>query len=127
FRALAKGASKLLLIDNTYLYLNHPAFTPLAELIAEAQDLDEWQTGLRVSRHHAPLWADFEDLADESEVAIEWRALVRDVGEEHPLPVAVPPGIHVELRPYQLAGFHWLAFLWRNRLGGILADDMGLG
>mgnify|MGYP006341956391 CR=1 FL=1 len=127
FRALAKGAKKLLLTDNSYLHLNHPAFTPLAELIAEGQNLEEWETGVRISRHQAAFLADFEDLADESESAVEWRALVRDVGNEYPAPIDVPNGIRAELRPYQLAGFHWLAFLWRNRLGGILADDMGLG
>jgi len=31
------------------------------------------------------------------------------------------------LRPYQLAGLSWLAFLDRLGLGGCLADDMGLG
>lgn len=31
------------------------------------------------------------------------------------------------LRPYQLAGMHWLATLYENGLNGILADEMGLG
>jgi SNF2 family DNA or RNA helicase len=31
------------------------------------------------------------------------------------------------LRPYQLRGLHWLAFLDRLGIGGCLADDMGLG
>ena len=31
------------------------------------------------------------------------------------------------MRPYQLEGFHFLAYLSANRFGGILADDMGLG
>ncbi|MCW2287995.1 helicase-like protein [Leucobacter luti] len=127
FRALALGRKKLLLVDNTYLALTHPAFAPLAELIAEAQDLDEWETGPRISRHQVTLWAEFEDLADESEAAVEWRSLVREIRTEHPVPVPVPATVTAELRPYQLEGFHWLAFLWRNRLGGILADDMGLG
>ena len=127
FRALAKGAKKLLLIDNSFLYLNHPAFTALAELIAEGQDLDEWETGLRISRHQAAILNEFEDLADESGSAVEWRSLVRELGNETPVPVDLPNDIRADLRPYQLAGFHWLAFLWRNRLGGILADDMGLG
>lgn len=127
FRALAKGAKKLLLIDNSFLYLNHPALTPLAELIAEGQDLDEWEAGLRVSRHQAIFLADVEEIAEDTAAAAAWRALVADVGQEYPQPVAVPKTIRATLRPYQLAGFHWLAFLWSNRLGGILADDMGLG
>lgn len=39
----------------------------------------------------------------------------------------VPSGISAQLREYQVAGFHFLAFLAANRFGGILADDMGLG
>ncbi|MBL9169002.1 MAG: DEAD/DEAH box helicase [Verrucomicrobiales bacterium] len=39
----------------------------------------------------------------------------------------VPRGIQAELRPYQLEGFHFLAYLTANRFGGVLADDMGLG
>ena len=39
----------------------------------------------------------------------------------------VPEEVRAELRPYQVAGFHFLAYLGANRFGGILADDMGLG
>ncbi|HWH69644.1 MAG TPA: DEAD/DEAH box helicase, partial [Candidatus Sulfotelmatobacter sp.] len=39
----------------------------------------------------------------------------------------LPAGVQAELRPYQLEGFHFLAYLATNRFGGILADDMGLG
>ncbi len=42
---------------------------------------------------------------------------------------ALPPpdGLTGTLRPYQLRGYSWLAFLRRWELGGCLADDMGLG
>jgi hypothetical protein len=36
-------------------------------------------------------------------------------------------GLQATLRDYQLAGFHWMQFLARHGLHGILADDMGLG
>ncbi|MEM7698315.1 MAG: DEAD/DEAH box helicase, partial [Verrucomicrobiota bacterium] len=39
----------------------------------------------------------------------------------------IPPGLDVNLRPYQIEGFHFLAYLATNQFGGILADDMGLG
>jgi SNF2 family DNA or RNA helicase len=39
----------------------------------------------------------------------------------------VPPGFQLQLRPYQVEGFHFLAYLSSNTFGGILADDMGLG
>ncbi len=38
-----------------------------------------------------------------------------------------PAAVQAELRPYQLDGFHFLAYLAANRFGGVLADDMGLG
>ncbi len=39
----------------------------------------------------------------------------------------LPSGVTAQLRPYQLEGFHFLAYLAANHFGGILADDMGLG
>ena len=38
-----------------------------------------------------------------------------------------PSDLQGELRPYQVKGFSWLAFLERWGLGACLADDMGLG
>ncbi len=43
--------------------------------------------------------------------------------QEKPL----PQGFVGELRPYQVAGYHWLHFLHDYEMGGCLADDMGLG
>ena len=40
---------------------------------------------------------------------------------------ALPAELKADLRPYQLEGFHFLAYLAENNFGGILADDMGLG
>jgi hypothetical protein len=39
----------------------------------------------------------------------------------------VPEKLNATLRPYQIDGFHFLAYLSTNGFGGILADDMGLG
>ncbi|MFT7514652.1 MAG: superfamily II DNA or RNA helicase [Candidatus Omnitrophota bacterium] len=41
--------------------------------------------------------------------------------------VAKPEGLQAEMRPYQHAGYEWLAFLYNHRFGACLADDMGLG
>ncbi len=38
-----------------------------------------------------------------------------------------PSGFQGRLRPYQVRGYSWLAFLRRWGLGACLADDMGLG
>lgn len=55
--------------------------------------------------------------------AIEQRARQIKARVAPPLPASV----RAQLRPYQLEGFHFLAYLAENRFGGILADDMGLG
>lgn len=39
----------------------------------------------------------------------------------------LPAAITATLRPYQVEGYHFLAYLAANGFGGVLADDMGLG
>ena len=128
FSALSRGRRKLLLSDGRYFSLTHPSLQRLRDLIEEAGELSEWETGPRVSRYQTALWADFEDVADEAEPAVSWRNTVDSLREVDGVPpVPVPRSLRAELRPYQRSGFDWLAFLWSHRLGGILADDMGLG
>jgi superfamily II DNA or RNA helicase len=128
FAALTKGAKKLLLVDNSYLSLEQPVFDELKRLIDEASTLAEWETGPRISRYQASLWGEFEDLADETEQAVSWRATVSQLASlEAVEPTPLPASLVATLRPYQQQGFDWLAFLWQHGLGGILADDMGLG
>ncbi|MCU1633535.1 MAG: hypothetical protein JWM61_2187 [Micrococcaceae bacterium] len=130
FRALAQGRKKLKLVDNTYLSLEQPVFDQLRDLIEEARALSEWdpESSLQISRYQAGLWADFEDLAEETEQAQSWRDAVSGLLElKDVAPTPPPAGIVAEMRPYQAEGFSWLAFLWRHQLGGVLADDMGLG
>src|SRR5699024_1034509 len=129
FEALSRGKKKLLLVDRTYFSLDHPAFDRLRELLGRAQELPEWEPARpRLSRYQVDLWTDFEDLADETEQAVRWRETVAGLrGLDRIAPLEPPSSVRARLRPYQLDGFRWLAFLWRQGLGGILADDMGLG
>ena len=55
----------------------------------------------------------------------ELAARLKDFSGIDPIPTA--SGLQATLRDYQLAGFHWMQFLARHGLHGILADDMGLG
>ncbi|MBG6213443.1 superfamily II DNA or RNA helicase [Cryobacterium sp. CAN_C3] len=128
FTALATGQTRLKLVDNSYLSLQQPEFERLHELIDEARALQEWETGLRISRYQASLWSDFEDLADETVSAVSWRAAAAGLKDPSGVdPIVLPDTVHATLRPYQQEGFAWLAFLWQHQLGGVLADDMGLG
>ncbi len=50
-------------------------------------------------------------------------------GEEAPLE-PIPEGLKADLRPYQITGYRWLAFLrdvGQGGMGALLADEMGLG
>lgn len=128
FTALSRGRRKLLLSDGGYFSLAHPSLQRLKDLIEEAGELTEWETGPRISRYQTDFWADFEDLADESEPARSWRATAEGLRAVDAVPrTPLPSGLRAQLRPYQRDGFDWLAFLWQHRLGGVLADDMGLG
>lgn len=128
FTALSLGRKKMKLADGGYFSLGHPALQRLRDLIDECTDLDEWETGPRISRYQVALWEDFEDLADETEQAVSWRVIAEGLRDVESVPaVAVPSEVRATLRAYQKVGFEWLVFLWEHRLGGILADDMGLG
>ena len=48
-------------------------------------------------------------------------------GKAHYEDLPTPKKFSGELRPYQVRGFSWLAFLRQYGLGACLADDMGLG
>lgn len=41
--------------------------------------------------------------------------------------IEIPENVNATLRPYQKAGFSWLAGMYRYGFGACLADDMGLG
>ncbi len=128
FSALSRGRTRIKLSDGAWFSLAHPSLQRLRDLLEEAAALDEWETGPRLPRTHLALWSEFEDLADQSEAAVEWRGLARALREVDEVPaVPTPPGFLAALRPYQRDGLSWLALLHGHRLGGILADDMGLG
>src|SRR5438874_1455971 len=64
-------------------------------------------------------------------VALSGSAWVKDLLDQLPAiqaqPLPQPGSFCGTLRPYQLRGLQWLAFLDRLGIGGCLADDMGLG
>jgi superfamily II DNA or RNA helicase len=146
FLALSRGDDYLLLDNGAYFSLDKPGLQALARLIEEARALqDRPGDSLRISRFQAGLWAELAELGVVSRQAAAWQRQINgllaligvapehaddeaeataDVGAGR---VPLPAGLTAQLRPYQVHGFHWLAFLWQHQLGGILADDMGLG
>jgi len=135
--ALAEGKKALMLVDGSWLHLNHPALEQLRALLSEADQITDKRGKLRLSRYHVGLWDELADLADIVEQTERWRSSVsalhelvkaaKNDSESIIPPVPLPAGVNATLRPYQLHGFHWLAFCYKYGLGAILADDMGLG
>ncbi|WP_088283480.1 DEAD/DEAH box helicase [Kineosporia sp. A_224] len=129
FTALVKGKTHLVLPNGVYFPLRGGQFADLIALIEESRGLEEAPEGtLRVSRYDAGVWADLERIGTVEGQALEWSRAAGAVTRapsltDHPLPA----GLTATLRPYQRAGFGWLATLYANGLGGVLADDMGLG
>ncbi len=84
------------------------------ELTSEPQRLHALQLADKASRKFLP--AETCDRIERRVTEIQTRVTPE-----------LPTEIQATLRPYQLEGFHFLAYLSTNRFGGILADDMGLG
>jgi SNF2 family DNA or RNA helicase len=69
-----------------------------------------------------------EDLEVTAVAADGWLGdLLSGAGDRSLTPVTTPSSFRGALRPYQERGLAWLSFLSELGLGGILADDMGLG
>ena len=129
FTALVKGRRHLVLPSGLTVNLRDGRFADLIALIEEGRGLEEGPEGtLRVSRYDVGVWDGLARVGELEGRARAWRETARAVARapvlaEH----ALATGLTATLRPYQRAGFGWLATLYANGLGGILADDMGLG
>ncbi len=89
--------------DSTVLRAD-PAFAPLVKDIIEGEGGDEQQFVVQ------------DDLQRYSSNLVHWGGAIK-----------IPAGLNAKLRRYQEDGFSWLFNIYNNKLGGILADDMGLG
>jgi superfamily II DNA or RNA helicase len=130
FVALSTGQSHIVLASGTYFSLDRPGLRQLADLIAEARAMQDATAPdtVRLSRYQAGLWDELDKVAVITGQAAEWQRSVQALAQvEGVEPVALPQGLHADLRHYQKDGLDWLAFLYEHSLGGILADDMGLG
>jgi non-specific serine/threonine protein kinase len=86
------------------------------------------QDQLRLSKYHLSIIDELYNGIDEEEVMIKLEEKYDRLRSFNRINEVDPPKAlsHV-LRPYQVAGYHWLNYLNEVGWGGILADDMGLG
>ncbi|MDN5963913.1 MAG: helicase, partial [Actinomyces sp.] len=126
--ALAAGEDHML-VDGVWVTLDGERLEHLRALLSEAEMLGDSQgDSLRLSILQAGLWEELEEVSDHVEASQEWVSRVRALsGEGEIFGLEVPPSSTVTLRPYQEVGHRWLTALAGMGLGGILADDMGLG
>ncbi|MBF0161048.1 MAG: DEAD/DEAH box helicase [Magnetococcales bacterium] len=75
----------------------------------------------------APVVQEITEQAQWNKVDKQWRQHLQRMEAAQTLTVALPSTLQVELREYQVSGFHWLARLAAWGVGACLADDMGLG
>src|SRR5690606_24753655 len=85
---------------------------------------------LRLKKYHFSVLDELLADVDEEQLQQELeekKERLTDIIKNDYSSLEVPPQVTATLRPYQGAGFQWMAFLNESGWGGILADDMGLG
>lgn len=85
---------------------------------------------LKISKFNFSVIDELYDMIDDEDVRAELAEKKDMLLNENPEKfqhIEIPPQLQAELRPYQVAGFQWLAYLDHVKWGGLLADDMGLG
>ncbi len=111
---LRQGDRRFLLPDGRWFLIPEDWFARYAPGLS----LSRTEGGsVRLARSHAPLLAGMGLKLEGNEASFPHPS-----GEYRP-----GPGLHAELRPYQLDGARWLVRHYHDRLGACLADDMGLG
>ncbi|MBF2074123.1 MAG: DEAD/DEAH box helicase [Synechococcales cyanobacterium C42_A2020_086] len=85
------------------------------------------EDALRISTGDTQMIEKLPVLSFEASGALQELITTLTTGNQSIELIDPPKGFRGQLRPYQLRGVSWLAFLERWSLGACLADDMGLG
>jgi SNF2 family DNA or RNA helicase len=128
FKALAKLKSPLVQIRGQWVSLDAEQieaaikFWEKSQLEGEMSLLDAMKLGLggETSAGGLPI-----DGIESDKWLSDWLKKFEQADKLEQL--SQPKGLDGQLRPYQLYGFSWLAFLRKWGMGACLADDMGLG
>ncbi|HTN47009.1 MAG TPA: SNF2-related protein [Flavipsychrobacter sp.] len=126
-KALAQKANYIRLGDGSIGLLPEDWLKKYALLLK----IGEAKNGkLRLKKYHFSALDELLSEVDEEKIQHELeekKERLTDIISNDYSSLEVPPQVIATLRPYQGAGFQWMAFLNEAGWGGILADDMGLG
>lgn len=112
-----------LLKDGTVLNITEKSFTDLYEIVETLGNRKLEQT------MQVPIFKiiQLEGLMDSKKLPKEAEKFLHDLKNYKYINYPLYPKLNKVLRDYQKEGYRWLANLACYRLGGVLADDMGLG
>ncbi len=125
FRRLAELKTPLVQVRDRWVELDPKQIKKLLKFLQKSSN-----TGLTTGQALAySMREDAGGIPVEDVEAEDWfaEALDKLKGKADFTLLPQPRAFQGALRPYQLRGFSWMAFLSRYGLGGCLADDMGLG
>ena len=126
-KALKAKQNYVLLGDGSYGLLPEEWLQKFSLLFKMADTKDQT---LKVSKYNFTVIDELHDLIDDENIRIELEEKKQNLLNESPEKysnIEIPSELNATLRPYQKAGFQWLAYLDTIKWGGLLADDMGLG
>ena len=121
FDALRAGRKFVLVHGDTVVRLTEQLRKSLQHILEVARSTKHGTEVSFVHAHH------FTEEFDEYTAPARWQATVSAIRTAQAETPQVPPELTATLRPYQIAGVHWLLRLAAWAPGAVLADDMGLG
>ncbi len=110
--------------DDQFVALEHNLLRRLTELAAVSTSKGK---RTQVNSALAPLVESWLAESEHAKLSGAAEQLLERVREARVLEPELPPGLDVQLRPYQQAGYAWLCRLAHWGGGACLSDDMGLG
>ena len=127
FEELLKQKQPLVQVQGKWVHLHKGAIEEAKRLFADgAQSEMQLLEALRLAQGDGET---LHALSIGGLTATGWaHELLESTTDSESLPeIQQPPKFEGQLRPYQLTGLRWMAFLSKFGIGTCLADDMGLG
>lgn len=137
FRKLVEEKRNYIQVGNEWFQIDAGWLEEMRKLMEQAEE-ENWTVRDLVFKDvaetlAAPIVVDEDDSdRDDPLFAFEMQRSLEQFVEQLQLKkdlpaVPISPSLKAELRPYQVQGYEWLAFMREQRFGACLADDMGLG